>query len=269
MDAAATTTPGEPTAWHALAVHRGDDAARPPTSNAGLDSAEAASRLGQYGPNRLPRGQEARPTDALPGPVQQHPRLRPARRRLRQADARPVARRVDHPRRRDPQRPARLHPGGRAPRRRSTRSATCSRPRRARVRGGETRMIAGRGAGARRRRAARIRRQGAGRPAPRRGQEPAHRGGGAHRRIGAGRQVDRAGVRQRPPSATARAWPSPAPWWCRAARPASSSPPAATPSSAASTSCSPASARWRRRCCARSRQFGYAITAVIARRQRR
>ncbi len=53
-------------------------------------------------------------------------------------------------------------------------------------------------------------------------------------------------------SATATAWPIPAPWWSTARPPAWWWPPAPPPSWAASTICWPACARWPRRCCARS-----------------
>ena len=58
------------------------------------------------------------------------------------------------------------------------------------VRGGETRMIAGRPAGTGGRRTARIGRQGAGRSSARRREEFPHGGSRADRRVGAGGQDD-------------------------------------------------------------------------------
>ena len=133
---------------------------------------------------------QTRPAHALPDAVQECSRLRPARRRLHQADDGPVARRLDHSRRRRHQRPARLHPG------RPGGEIARFDPQHA-LGGSENiaqradRLDPGRGAGAGRHRVARIRRQDPRRHPSRRGQEPSHRGSGADRRIGAVRQIDR------------------------------------------------------------------------------
>ncbi|MCM3905568.1 MAG: cation transporting ATPase C-terminal domain-containing protein [Pyrinomonadaceae bacterium] len=58
----------------------------------GLDTEEISQRLSEYGPNRLPKGKKQGAVHAGPAAVQQHPSLRPAGSRLRQADARPLAR---------------------------------------------------------------------------------------------------------------------------------------------------------------------------------
>ena len=120
------------------------------------------------------------------------------------------------------------------------------------LRGGATRMLPADAARAGRRRAARIGRQGAGRPPARRCQEPADRGSGAHRRVGASGQDHRSRLREGDGRGSRKhgvlrhhGRPGRATGW--------SSGPAARRSWAASTSCSPASARSRRRCCARSR----------------
>ena len=132
---------------------------------------------------------QARPVHALPASVQERPRLRPARRRLHQADDGPVARRLDHPRRRRHQRLARLHPG------RPGGEVARFDPQHA-LGGGKNlaqranRDDPGRTARAGRHRVPRIRRQDSGRHPPHRRQEPAHGGSGADRRIRPVRQVD-------------------------------------------------------------------------------
>ena len=102
-------------------------------------------------------------------------------------------------------------------------------------------------------RASRVRRQDSGRLAARRGEEPAHRGSGAHRRVGAGGEERPTRFPRRRRSETASTWLSPARWSCLDGRRASSLRRAARRSSAESTSCSLKSARWKRRFCARSR----------------
>ena len=131
--------------------------------------------------------QEAGAVQAVPCPVQQHPGLRPARRRLHQADAEPVDRCRDHPGRCHHQRAARVHPGGQGGKGAGfdPQHAVGGGPDRARRRGAHD---SGGGARAGRRRAARIGRQGAGGPAPHRREEPADRRGGADGRVGADRQ---------------------------------------------------------------------------------
>ena len=129
-------------------------------------------------------------------------------------------------------------------------------------------MIAGGRSGSRRHRAARVGRQDSGRPAPDRGEESAHRRGGADRRVGAGGQDDRSrlgkGDRRRPREhgLLRNAWSS------RAARRASSSRPAAQTELGRINRCSPASARSRRRLLRQIKKFGYAITARHRRRER-
>src|SRR5215472_9006947 len=59
MDAAASSATAATTAWHALATDEVQQ--RLGTSEAGLDAAEASSRLQQYGPNRLPEGKKRGP----------------------------------------------------------------------------------------------------------------------------------------------------------------------------------------------------------------
>jgi len=86
---------------------------------------------------------------------------------------------------------------------------------------------------------ARIRRQGACRPAPRlNSKEPAHRGSGAHGRIGSRRKRPPIGPRENPPSGTRSACFLRDDGSCRAARPGSWSPLGARPNSARSTNCS-------------------------------
>ena len=184
-------------------------------------------------------GQEAGAADALPRAVQQRPRLRPAHRRLHQTDAEPVARRVDHLRGRHPQFgcSASFRRAGR--RRRSIRSATCSRRKRAPLRDGETRLIPAEdlvpGDIV-------LLESGDNIPADLRldrRQEPAHRGGGADRRVGAGREDDRAGRREGDGRRSREHGLLRHDGRLRAARPALSSRPEARRSLAASTSCSP------------------------------
>ena len=136
---------------------------------------------------------------------------------LHQADAEPVARRLDHLRGRHPQFGCSAS-FRRAERRKALeldpQHALGGSARRARRRDA---AHPGRRPRARRRRAARVRRQDPGRPAPHRRQEPAHRGGGADRRIRAGGEDGPSRSPRRRRSATARTWPSPARWSCRAA----------------------------------------------------
>ena len=161
----------------------------------GLDAAEAAERLKTYGPNRLPQGKKKGPLMRFLAQFNNILVYVLLDRRLHQADAEPVARRLDHLRGRHPQFAARLpaggpggegaqldpqHAVGGGARRSRRRDAAHSR----------------RGSGARRHRPSRVRRQDPGRLASRRRQEPAHRGGGADRRVRPGGEDDRSGRRQ-------------------------------------------------------------------------
>ena len=188
------TEPVNGTTWHALARGRGAEAAwhQHRQGPRRVRSPEPAAEIRTESPARR---QEARAFRALPRAAQQHSRLRPARRRLREANARAVARRRDHPRRGDPERTPRLHPGGQGgegtrlhPQHALGRSADSARRRHA--------HDAGRGSRAGRHRAPRVGRQGAGGSAARRRQQSAYRGGGAHRRVSPGGEGLRSGRRK-------------------------------------------------------------------------
>src|SRR5215471_16112047 len=60
MDAAASSATAAATAWHALTTDEVQNRLGT-SSEAGLDAAEASSRLQQYGPNRLPEGKKRGP----------------------------------------------------------------------------------------------------------------------------------------------------------------------------------------------------------------
>ena len=141
MDAAVNSTPtAGAVAWHAITV---DEVLKRLTTSTekGLAVGEASTRLQKYGPNRLPEGKKRGPFMRFLVPVQQHPGLRAARRRLHQADARPVDRRGDHLRASSSSTRCSASSRRARRRRRWTRSATCCPPRRRTLRGGETRMI--------------------------------------------------------------------------------------------------------------------------------
>ena len=190
MSEAVRSNPGpEAVAWHAVPAD--EVIGRLKTDPAkGLDAGAASQRLVQYGPNRLPEGKQRGPLDTVPRPAQQCPGFRFARRRLCEADGRPVARCCGHLGCGDPQRSARVHPGGQGG------EGAGFDPQHAFRRGQDhTRRRdppdPGRGTRPRRRRAARIGRSHPCRSSPRRREEPADRRSGADRRVGADRQDDR------------------------------------------------------------------------------
>ncbi len=169
---------------------------------AGLSADEAARRLAEVGPNRLPEP----PRDGLLKRFFKHFNdvliyvlLGAA---AITATPRPLDRHRRHPRRGGHQRHHRLHPGGQgrggARRHPQDAVAACRCPaRRPMERRGRRRPGAGR------HRAPALGRPRAGRPAPDRGHQPAHRGVRAHRRVRARRQDHRGGRRRcrrgRPP----------------------------------------------------------------------
>ena len=240
--------------WHAIAV---DETLRRLESDLSkvLNPDEAARRLAQYGPNRLPEGSKRGPSDALPAAVRQYPGLRPARCGLRQTDARSLARRIAS----SPASSSSMHclvSFRRArPRRRWTSSATCSLRRRERCAAGNAHLSC-RGPRSWRRCAARVGRSRAG-------------GSSAHRSEEL--RTDEAALTGEFVPADKSTEPVPENSTVgdredmafsgtlvvsRAARSASSSEPARRRSSAASIRCSQPSTRWRRRCCARSSSSG-------------
>ena len=195
--------------WHALPAAAACAALG--TGPDGLDEPEALRRAARFGPNRLRRARRRGPLRALPRPVPQPADLRPARRGLVTA---PLGEWVD----------TGVILGvvvinaviGFLQEGRAEQALDAIRG----LLGAEAAVVRDgrRSDSCRRRNWCRAtscscrRATGAGRPAPARGQGPAHPGGGADRRVGAGREGDRAGRRRRRRSATAARWPTPARW---------------------------------------------------------